>query len=133
MRNPPTAVERARRAAATKKWRQNNLERAKELAKRTVAKWRKDNPALYRAQHLRRVYGMTLAEHDSILAAQGNKCATCPATEAGGRGNTWHVDHDHETGRVRGILCRGCNTALGLIKDSAATLRALADYVERQP
>ena len=43
----------------------------------------------------------------------------------------FHIDHSHTTGVVRGVLCSGCNTTLGLVKESAATLRALAAYIER--
>jgi hypothetical protein len=63
-----------------------------------------------------------------MIEAQGGTCAVCP-------GEAQHVDHDHETGLVRGILCFNCNQALGIARDVPKTLRALAAYLEvhRQP
>lgn len=66
----------------------------------------------HRARDLMRRYGITLAEWDALLERQGGHCAFCPAT-VGFRGGRLLVDHDHETGAVRGLLCYRCNTALG--------------------
>jgi hypothetical protein len=77
-----------------------------------------------RTYHLRRRYGITAADADALLAAQGGLCAICRAAPAG------HVDHDHDTGAVRALLCFNCNGGLGQFKDDPALLRAAADYVE---
>jgi hypothetical protein len=95
------------------------------------AKTRETYKRLYgssREYHLRRRYGLTSAEVDAMIEAQGGTCAVCP-------GEAQHVDHDHETGLVRGILCFNCNQALGIARDVPKTLRALAAYLEvhRQP
>ena len=92
------------------------------------------NKADKRDRDLRRKYHITAAEYDAMLAAQGGHCAICPATEAGGNG-VFHVDHDHdhETGRVRGLLCHACNTALGLFKESADLLAAAMVYLRFPP
>jgi hypothetical protein len=90
---------------------------------------RLDEASLSRAdKYLRRKYGITLAERDSMLAAQGGRCATCEADSPGGR-RGWHTDHDHDNGKVRGILCRPCNVALrrGITPE---ILRRMADYLE---
>lgn len=81
-----------------------------------------------RAYHLQRNYGLTLDEYNSMIEQQGGCCAICRGSS---NGKSWHVDHDHETGAIRGILCNGCNTALGGMRDSPAILRAAADYLER--
>lgn len=60
-------------------------------------------------------YGITVADYDRMLSAQGGRCAICKTDKSLGRGR-FHVDHDHVTGRVRGILCHLCNTALGRIE-----------------
>lgn len=68
-----------------------------------------------REAHLRRAYGITRADFDQMLAAQNGRCAMpfCGATEPRGPG-TWHVDHCHTTGRIRGLLCSPCNIRLGV-------------------
>jgi hypothetical protein len=68
---------------------------------------------------------MTAAEYDARKAAQDGLCAVCREREAE------HVDHDHETGEVRGLLCSCCNQGLGNFRDNAAHLRAAADYLGR--
>lgn len=75
--------------------------------------------------HLKRRYGITAEQFDAMAAAQGGLCLLCRARPPK------HVDHDHLTGKVRGLLCSGCNQGLGNFKDDAVRLRAAADYVER--
>jgi Recombination endonuclease VII len=88
----------------------------------------------YREGHLRRRYGITQADYDAKLAEQGGGCALCgvrPEELAKGRYRTWlHVDHDHVTGRVRGLLCPDHNLLLGRWGDDPALLRRAADYIE---
>lgn len=64
-----------------------------------------------RNYHLRRRYGITAEHADALLAEQGGLCAICREAPAA------HVDHDHATGRVRGLLCFNCNGALGQFRD----------------
>jgi len=78
-----------------------------------------------RTYHLKRRYGITAADADAMLEAQGGLCAVCRAAPAA------HVDHDHATGTVRELLCFNCNGGLGQFRDDPAVLRAAADYVER--
>jgi hypothetical protein len=74
---------------------------------------------------LKRRYGISAAEADVMLAAQLGLCAICHEAPAA------HVDHDHETGAVRALLCFNCNGGLGQFRDDPVVLRAAADYVER--
>ena len=76
-----------------------------------------------REYHLRRRYGLTSAEVNAMIEAQGGTCAVCT-------GPAQHVDHDHATGEVRGILCFNCNQALGNARDDVQVLRGLARYLE---
>ncbi len=75
-------------------------------------------------------YGIRVGDKTTMLKAQGDKCANraCPAK--GLMDKHWHLDHDHATQEVRGVLCSGCNLALGHVKDDIARLRGLADYLE---
>ena len=83
-------------------------------------------------RHLRWKYGITLAEYMAMLDAQAGVCAICGSAL---RGNSWHkrlcVDHDHATGKVRGLLCSACNTAIGRMDHNVDYLRAAIDYLER--
>lgn len=83
-----------------------------------------------RNHHLRRKFGITLEEAEKLLAAQDGVCAICKEPIADSRGYSPHVDHDHTTGRVRGILCMTCNLGIGVFKDDPARLIAAAQYLD---
>jgi len=89
------------------------------------------DPVKYREAHLKRKYGMTMEDYDRMLAGQNHQCAACPTTEPGGRHSSDYfvVDHCHTTGKVRGLLCHNCNTALGLLHDDLEKIKALENYL----
>lgn len=67
-----------------------------------------------------------------MFTEQTGKCAICNTTEIGRKGHThFHVDHNHETGKVRGLLCDLCNRGMGYFKDKAVLLREAAYYLEK--
>jgi hypothetical protein len=77
---------------------------------------------------------MTLEAFDAMLVKQGGRCATCRGKHPGRKkwnGRSWCIDHDHKTGRVRGLVCLGCNMALGAVKDNVKTLRAMIVYLQK--
>jgi hypothetical protein len=76
-----------------------------------------------REYHPRRRYGIGQADVDRMLVEQDNKCAACDKPDPE------HVDHDHATGQVRGMLCFNCNQALGNVRDSVQILDRLAGYL----
>lgn len=82
--------------------------------------------ATKRREHLKRKYGITPEKFDEMSASQNGACAVCGSTER------LVIDHDHETGAVRGLLCNSCNLALGLAGDSVDRLMALAAYLLQQ-
>lgn len=93
---------------------------------------RRESPAYkakYRADSLRRLYGLTVEAFDALLASQGGGCAICSRRDPGWR-KDWHVDHDHETGVVRGLLCQSCNLLLGMAKDDPERLAAAIAYLK---
>jgi hypothetical protein len=79
----------------------------------------------------KRLYGISVDEFGALLEAQGGLCAVCKADVPGGKGN-WHVDHDHTSGAVRGLLCHHCNLMLGNAGDDPVRLREAADYLEKE-
>jgi hypothetical protein len=105
------------RSAQSKAWyvskRAEILKSRRERRKRT-------------GEYRRYVYGLSLEEFNALAAAQNGRCAICFEVPTG-RG--FHVDHCHLTGRIRGLLCRGCNLALGQMKDDPARLVRAADYL----
>ncbi len=72
-------------------------------------------------------YGITLAEYESMFNAQHGMCAICKLPQE----RLLVVDHDHNTGHVRGLLCHPCNVALGLFNDSTDRLLIAVDYLKR--
>lgn len=84
---------------------------------------------LQRWSRLNREYGLTEAGYDDLVKEQGGQCAICKTTEPGGIKGFWSIDHDHETGKVRALLCARCNPALGLFNDDPAILEAAANYL----
>ncbi len=62
-------------------------------------------------------YGITMEDYERMVLEQEGKCGICETSEPGGRGKRFHVDHDHETGEVRGLLCWICNKHLGIIEN----------------
>lgn len=92
---------------------------------RDCPSWR---PSKKRDYELQRKYGITLEQMKSMLESQGGLCAACGTAGFGIRGPV--VDHCHQTGTVRGILCTPCNTSIGLCGDSPDILRAVARYLE---
>lgn len=82
----------------------------------------------YKHHHLKREYGITLAQYNTLLDTQHFCCSLCHTPDYTG-GKSLHVDHCHETGVIRSLLCSKCNTAIGLLQDNPALLKKAAAYV----
>lgn len=80
---------------------------------------------------LKKKYGLTLEQYDQMLSDQGGGCAICGGKESRGYQVNFHVDHDHATGAVRGLLCAPCNTAIGLLQDDHEVVLRAALYLDR--
>ena len=78
---------------------------------------------------LRSRYGITASDYDVLKEQQNNQCAIC-STDYSVSNRNMDVDHCHETGKVRGLLCNNCNRGLGHFQDSPDLLRAAAKYLE---
>lgn len=87
-------------------------------------------PNYYRRSNLAR-YGITPEEYDEMLARQSGKCAICASSDPRNRWGRFAVDHCHDTGVVRGLLCGPCNTGVGQFGDDPLRLRAAAKYLTR--
>lgn len=99
-----------------------------------IQAWAAEHPDQWdrsrRASHLRRHYGITIEQFDTLLASQGGGCAIC-GSNVSDKGRRFHVDHAHDSGRVRGILCGRCNRAMGQFNDDATLCENAAQYLRR--
>ena len=82
-----------------------------------------------RAYELQSKYGITVEQYAGLFESQGGSCAICGFSwQFGSR--LLHVDHDHATGKIRGLLCDGCNHTLGLLLDSPTLCEIAGAYLE---
>lgn len=77
-------------------------------------------------------FGITVEQYNQFVKDQNNCCAICkkPKEQFDGRGNNFHIDHCHTTGKVRGLLCSNCNTGLGQFKDDIKSLENAIQYLK---
>lgn len=112
-------------------WQRNSYERRREHLAKYWKKYRLENPDVPLRAGLKHRYGLSLEEFRTMEARQQGHCLCCgrkPKT-----GSPLVVDHCHATGVVRGLLCRNCNTLLGLAGDEPEVLRAAIEYLEGRP
>ena len=81
------------------------------------------------AKHLSERYGITIETYETMLQSQGGVCASCGGLGKGIR--RLHVDHDHRTEEVRGLLCANCNVIIGHAHDSIHQLKACIEYLSK--
>lgn len=113
--------------ARAKQWRVDNIERFRENQRR--GRGTPEAKLRQREYHLGKKFGLTVERYEAMLAEQGGGCAICgrpPRPDI-----ALHVDHDHETGVVRGLTCFRCNNALGDFNDDPALLARASDYLDR--
>ncbi len=100
-------------------------------------KKRSENPDHYYGIRLERVFGISLEEYQEMEKNQDYKCAICNTTDPGTRKSKgalkshFAVDHDHQTGEIRGLLCSKCNAAIGLLGDNLEGLEAATAYLRK--
>lgn len=123
--------------AASAKWRSRNSEKALEGQRRRTARWLAKNPHKRMGYVTKFLYGITLDELHTMFENQEGLCAVCSKMMCLCVGRDRKkcrtracVDHDHDTGEVRGLLCHGCNVAIGYANNSPTVLRNAAGYLE---
>ena len=117
---------------ASEKYRIANLDKVRKCARDYAKRNRQDHPiethTRDRKSALSKNYDITEDEYNYLFERQHGLCAACRSAETSVKGYLC-VDHDHKTGKVRGLLCRRCNVALGLVHDSITILREMIDYL----
>lgn len=148
MKTPAKKLEQVRR------WRANNLERAREISRNSrnrnpekarerarlwhvnnrerhlayMARRRKENSRAVLSSKLKAAFGISLEQYEAIASKQNHCCAICGTPQVELR-RKMAVDHDHETGKVRGLLCNNCNVGLGNFRDSEQLLVKAQKYI----
>lgn len=121
-----------------KKWTKENPDRVKKSSKRwadankeKISSYNKlkYDPDKQRVRKYKRLYGITIDEYNAMFEKQEGRCAICQSTDTA-KGEFLCVDHDHKTGKVRGLLCHDCNTGIGKFKDSVHLLKVTINYLE---
>jgi hypothetical protein len=115
-RRRPEVRKRIRKTA--RKWEKRNPEKAREYERRHAGQ--------RMTSYLRRKYNITKVDYDTFMIAQRGLCAICGGCN---KKHRLSVDHCHSSGKVRGLLCKKCNTAIGLLKDSVAMLEKALAYL----
>lgn len=111
-----------------KQWRLDNKEKYNEQVRR---QYNRNRTRLARSR-IEKLYGITENQYVEILARQNGVCALCfRAQPESSRLKRLMIDHDHETGKVRGLLCAKCNLMLGLAEDNINTLNIAIKYLEK--
>ena len=116
----------------SREWKKANRLRRNQY----MREWKKANPDKESKNRVKTLYGITAERYDQMVAEQDNKCAICHTNDPGGNGN-WSVDHDHSCCEgqrscgscVRGLLCRKCNLALGMLNDDVERLTSAINYL----
>lgn len=121
--------ERERNSKYLRKWRKENLGKCRDRQREYKRKNRKRYRVYMRKYLLRTAYGMSLRDFTKLLAEQDGVCAICGTDQPGQK--SFNVDHDHETGEIRGLLCAACNRALGLLKDDPAIVESAFKYLRK--
>jgi hypothetical protein len=109
-------------------WNKRNPEKALAMRQR----WKANNPERVKAIQIKswlKPYGITQEQYIAIFEAQGRRCKIC-RTDSPTSKRKWQIDHCHDTGQIRGILCHNCNVGLGHFRDNPKFMKAAAAHVE---
>jgi hypothetical protein len=122
-----TTERRRLQANKRREWRAKNVERARETERRYREANREQLRVAKAASNRKVLYGLTREAFLALVADQQGLCLIC----RGFYGLKLHVDHDHATGNVRGLLCGNCNTALGLLGEAPDRFAAAVAYLKQ--
>jgi len=133
-KNPKLVAENARRTRLKNKdkiregqkaWLAKNSEKHKKKSR----EWYHQNKDRIRNNNLKKNFNISLEKYTNILKLQNNRCAICLGDNSDAKGKIFAVDHCHKTGKIRGLLCRGCNVGIGNLKDNPELLEKAAMYI----
>lgn len=125
---------RTRKKPVMAKWRKENAEHLANAGKARYQKYKEENPGFYLKDNLRstmKKYGLTEEDYYILFEKQNGQCAICGSegSPTGVDKNRLVVDHDHDSGMVRSLLCSKCNTGLGMFLDRSENIEKAAAYL----
>lgn len=112
----------------SKEWYRANKDRANAYSRDKYYKIKDKHLTACRTRELKKKYNLTRCEYDQLFLTQSNMCANQGCGVKINTSNS-HIDHCHATGKVRGLLCKKCNWALGLLKDDVNKIFGLGVYL----
>jgi hypothetical protein len=111
-----------------RKYREDNIDKFNQYYQNNLAKFKE-----YRRRYKLKKYNLSLDQFNVLLNKQNHQCGICGGSLTD---KNCHVDHNHDSGEIRGLLCLNCNLGIGLLKDSPELLNKAAKYLtlkERNP
>ena len=116
----------------TRRWKAKGGEQREALENRCRScerdRWSKGKDGRWRESHYQRTYGISLEDYDRLMEEQHNSCGICGAHQSEFE-RRFSVDHCHQTGDVRGLLCDGCNTGIGALMEDRDIMEAAIQYL----
>lgn len=101
------------------------------LSRRKYISMEKGSPEYRFAIHLSSTYNISYEEYEQMRSSQDYRCAICQKPESETGKGKLDIDHCHKTGKIRGLLCRSCNTALGKFGEKIENFMRAIDYIQR--
>lgn len=125
-----------KRAVYCKEWRTKNRAKVLAYGRKHAAKFRLEHPRKHYDSVLRSKYGVSLTGYYKLQRSQGGRCAICKSRGSCIRNKKWKrrwkrlaIDHCHDTGKIRALLCDPCNNGLGCFRDDPAILKKALQYL----
>lgn len=110
-------------------WREAQKAKSKKYRENRDPETRLKQTRNSRCKYIRRKFGITLEEYENMVLDRKGCCDICQS-QSKGRGNL-HIDHCHQTGKLRGLLCMNCNVVLGLVYDKSEILNSAINYINK--
>lgn len=115
----------------SKRWRIKNPDKQKAAVKSWIDRNRDHRKAYQRAYQINKKYGVDEEWFASLSLKQKGVCAICGQFDGTGKWKKLVIDHDHNTGKIRGLLCNECNRGIGYLKDSVDILEKSVEYLKQ--
>lgn len=114
-----------------RQWRERNRDRVRESNKQWCQRNKDARAVISRKHHLKKKFGISLDTYNEMFSQQSGSCAICGKHELDNGGKRLAIDHNHETGQIRSLLCHNCNTGIGHFEDDVSIVEKAVNYLKR--